>query len=52
MRLNSMATWELRISNFRVLYDVDEQIRIVEIQRVGEKRRSDFFFRGRKEDLG
>jgi mRNA-degrading endonuclease RelE of RelBE toxin-antitoxin system len=52
MRLNSVAAWELRIGDFRVLYDVDEQVRIVEIQRVGEKRGSDFFFRGRKEDLG
>jgi mRNA-degrading endonuclease RelE of RelBE toxin-antitoxin system len=51
MRPNSVAAWELRIGDFRVLYDVDEQVKIVEIQRIGEKRRSEFFFRGKKEDL-
>lgn len=52
MRPNNMAEWEFRVGNFRVLYDVDEQVRIVEIQRIGEKHGSVFFFRGRKEDLG
>jgi len=51
MRPNSVAGWELRVGDFRVLYDVDEQVRIVEIRRIGEKRRSEIFFRGRKEDL-
>ena len=51
LRINSTADWELRLGDFRVLYIVDEQVRIVEIQRVGEKRRNTFFFRGRKEDL-
>jgi mRNA-degrading endonuclease RelE of RelBE toxin-antitoxin system len=48
---NAVAAWELRISDFRVLYDVDEQVRIVEIQRIGEKRGNAFFFRGHKEDV-
>jgi mRNA-degrading endonuclease RelE of RelBE toxin-antitoxin system len=52
MRPNSVAAWELRIGDFRVLYDVDDHVYVVEIQRVGEKRGSAFFFRGRKEELG
>ena len=51
MRTNDYAEWELRISEFRVLYTVEEQVRIVEIQRVGEKRGNAFFFRGRRTDL-
>lgn len=48
---NQTAAWELRIGDFRVFYDVDEKVRIVEIQRVGEKRGSWLFFRGRREEL-
>lgn len=51
LRPNPTAAWELRLGDIRVLYNVDDQIQIVEIQRVGEKRRNMFFFRGRKEDL-
>ncbi len=51
LRANAIADWELRLGDFRILYVVDEQVQIVEIQRVGEKRRNAFFFRGRKEDL-
>ncbi len=51
MRPNDVADWELRVGNFRVLYDVDEQVRIVEIQRVGEKRGSRFLFGGREEEI-
>jgi mRNA-degrading endonuclease RelE of RelBE toxin-antitoxin system len=51
LRSNAVADWELRLGNFRVLYRVDNDVEIVEIQRVGEKRRNAFFFRGRKEDL-
>lgn len=51
LRPNSTAEWELRIGDFRVLYDVDEQVRIVEIRRIGRKHRREFFFRGKKEDI-
>lgn len=51
MQPNEYAEWELRIGDFRVLYTVDEQVRIVEIQRIGEKRGNAFLFRGRKTDL-
>lgn len=51
LRSNATADWGLRLGDFRILYTVDVQVQIVEIQRVGEKRRNAFFFRGRKEDL-
>lgn len=51
LRSNSTATWELRIGQYRVLYDVDMTVRIVAIQRVGEKRGNRFFFRGQQEDI-
>ena len=51
LRPNTTADWELRIGDFRVLYDVDEQVSIVEIKRIGEKRGNAFFFRWRQEDL-
>lgn len=51
LRANETADWELRIRHFRVLYSVDAVVRIVEIQRIGEKRGNRFFFRGRQEDL-
>jgi mRNA-degrading endonuclease RelE of RelBE toxin-antitoxin system len=51
MRLNDKAEWELRLGNYRVLYNVGVQVRIVEIQRIGEKRGNAFFFRGRKTNL-
>jgi mRNA-degrading endonuclease RelE of RelBE toxin-antitoxin system len=47
-RPNETAQWELRLGDFRVLYNVDDQIRIVEIQRIGEKQRDAFFFRGKR----
>ena len=50
-RPNALGEWELRIEKFRVFYDVDVQVRIVEIQRIGEKRGSRFFFRGREEEV-
>lgn len=51
MRQNDKADWELRIGDYRILYMVGVQVRIVEIQRIGEKRGNAFFFRGRKTDL-
>lgn len=51
IQTNAYAEWELRIGDVRVLYNVDAQVRIVEIQRIGEKRRNAFFFRGRRTDV-
>jgi mRNA-degrading endonuclease RelE of RelBE toxin-antitoxin system len=51
MRPNETAEWELWLGDFRVLYNVDELVRIVEIQRVGEKRGSRLLFGGVEEEL-
>ena len=51
MRPNPYAEWELRSGDFRVLYNVDDQVHIVEIERVGEKRGDAFYFRGQEEDI-
>lgn len=51
MRPNSIAAYELRLGEFRVLYNVDEQVLIVDVQRIGEKRGNTFFFRGEQEDV-
>lgn len=51
LRPNSTAGWELRLGRLRVLYDVETTVRIVEILRVGEKRGSEFLFRGRRGEL-
>jgi mRNA-degrading endonuclease RelE of RelBE toxin-antitoxin system len=51
MQVNEHAEWELRIGDFRVLYNVESQVRIVETQRIGEKRGNAFFFRRRKTDV-
>ncbi len=51
MRPNLVGEWELRVGQFRVLYDVAETVRIVEIERIGQKRDNKFFFQGKEEDL-
>ncbi|MEG4308950.1 MULTISPECIES: type II toxin-antitoxin system RelE/ParE family toxin [unclassified Microcoleus] len=41
MEPNSLATWELRIGNLRVYYDVEENtVAVVYIQAVGVKNRN------------
>jgi mRNA-degrading endonuclease RelE of RelBE toxin-antitoxin system len=37
MRPNPVAGWELRLADYRVLYDVDDQSRVVQVQVIGEK---------------
>lgn len=51
LRPNGTAQWELRVGTFRVLYDVDDVVKVVEIQRVGAKSGNQFVFRGREEEL-
>ncbi len=51
MRPNPLGEWELRIGEFRVLYDVAEKIKIVEIERIGQKRGNKFFFQGKEEAI-
>jgi mRNA-degrading endonuclease RelE of RelBE toxin-antitoxin system len=52
LRPNQTAEWELRIkSKYRAFYNVEEQVQIVEIQRIGEKSRSKILFRGKEGKL-
>ena len=51
LRRNATAAWELRIGNFRMLYDVDVHVRIVAIKRIGEKRGNALYFSGQKEEI-
>jgi len=50
-RPNTIAGWELRIAEFRVFYNVEEQVQIVEIKRIGEKEGNTFLFRGQQENV-
>ncbi len=46
LRPNLFAEWELRLGDWRVLYDVDEPNMVVRIQAIGEKRGNQLFVRG------
>jgi mRNA-degrading endonuclease RelE of RelBE toxin-antitoxin system len=46
MRPNPVAGWELRLGDYRVLYDVDDQRRVVQVQVIGEKIGNRFIVRG------
>lgn len=43
-----IAEWELRIGIFRVFYNVDELVEVVNIARIGEKPNNTVFFRGQE----
>ncbi len=51
LRPNDTAAWELRIGECRVLYDAVVTIRVVQIRRIGRKRRNRILFRGGEEDV-
>jgi mRNA-degrading endonuclease RelE of RelBE toxin-antitoxin system len=46
MRPNPVAGWELRLGDYRILYDVDDNARIVLIHAVGEKSGNRLLVRG------
>jgi mRNA-degrading endonuclease RelE of RelBE toxin-antitoxin system len=48
MRPNPVAGWELRLGDYRALYDVDHEQRIVTIQVVGEKVGNRLIVRGQE----
>ena len=48
MRPNPVAGWELRLGDYRVLYDIDEGHGTVTVQVVGEKRGNSFIVRGQE----
>lgn len=43
-----ISVWELRIGVFRVYYNVDESIYIVQVERIGEKPNNEIYFRGKR----
>ncbi|MCU0543139.1 MAG: hypothetical protein MUE44_13360 [Oscillatoriaceae cyanobacterium Prado104] len=45
-----IADWELRIGVYRVYYNVEEQVSVVAIERIGEKPNNTVFFRGQQEE--
>ncbi len=50
-RPNSIAAWELQIAEFRVFSNVEEQVQIVEVKRIGEKEDNTFLFRGKQKHI-
>ena len=48
MRPNPVAGWELRLGDYRVLYDVDDTTHVVTVQAVGEKRGNALLIRGQE----
>lgn len=51
LRPNSVAGWELRVGDFRSLYNVDEPSRVVEIVAIGVKVGDLLFVRGMRAEL-
>jgi len=51
LRPNEVASWELRIGRFRVFYDVDEEVRRVNIEAIGFKIGHELFIRGERTEL-
>jgi len=49
MRVNPLASWELRVGKFRVFYDIENNnVRIVYVIAIGVKERSQLFIGGRR----
>jgi mRNA-degrading endonuclease RelE of RelBE toxin-antitoxin system len=48
LRANPLASWELRLGDYRVLYDVDEASQTVNVLVVGEKRGNRFYVQDRE----
>ena len=51
LRPNSVAEYELRITRFRVFYDVDENDKVVKIAAVGHKEGNSLLIRGKEYQL-
>ncbi len=48
MQPNPVAGWELRLGDYRILYDVEEAARLVTVQVIGEKRRNRLIVQGQE----
>jgi mRNA-degrading endonuclease RelE of RelBE toxin-antitoxin system len=51
MQPNAVAGWEMRVGRYRVLYDMDEQARIVTVLAIGFKAGNQLYIRGEKRKL-
>ena len=51
LRPNDLSAWELRVGNFRVFYDVNEEKKVVLIKAVGYKKHNMLYIRGRRFEL-
>jgi mRNA-degrading endonuclease RelE of RelBE toxin-antitoxin system len=48
MKPNAVAGWELRLGDYRILYDVDDTARVVTVQVIGEKRGNRLIVQGKE----
>jgi mRNA-degrading endonuclease RelE of RelBE toxin-antitoxin system len=51
LRPNDLSAWELRVGNFRVFYDVNDEDKIVLIKAIGYKKHSALYIRDRSFEL-
>jgi mRNA-degrading endonuclease RelE of RelBE toxin-antitoxin system len=51
LRTNPIATWELRVGDWRVLYDVEEDVHEVKIMAIGRKFHDRLIIRGQEFEL-
>jgi mRNA-degrading endonuclease RelE of RelBE toxin-antitoxin system len=51
LRPNAIASWELRIDQFRVFYDVDAESEVVLVKAVGWKDHNTLFIHGKEHEL-
>src|SRR5262245_50686709 len=51
LRPNELSSWELRIGNLRVFYDVDEGNNEVKVKAVGWKEHNRLYIRGKEYPL-
>ncbi len=51
LAINPVATWELRVGDLRILYDVDDAARVVLITAIGRKVHDKLVIRGEVLDL-
>jgi mRNA-degrading endonuclease RelE of RelBE toxin-antitoxin system len=51
LRENDLASWEVRIGEIRVFYDVDEDSREVNIKAIGRKEKNTLYIRGKEYQL-
>lgn len=51
LRPNNTAEWELRLGEYRVLYNVEELVSIVSIERIAAKPGNKYIFQGEEGEL-